>query len=285
MNSFKYLGQNSLTIKNTNSQTIIDPSSIQINFLLNTPYNYNPYVSLVDSSYNNLLLDNINNLYLNNGSSSIIMLDQNNNTTEFVNIDGYTVLDMAFDTLRLNLYVLGANGTIYKVDSNKNSVVYLSGLTNIKNPIAIDNNNNIYYVDNSNYIYKIDSDKNISLFVNNSNNLLTSIKALACDSSGSLYVADTNIIKYNANGSLISSSFISNGSPFYNIVIDNDNGIYTSSGANGAGSQIDKYNINGVFISNIRENDLIGGFDITIDSNDIFFISNNQTIYTSSQTI
>ncbi len=237
-----------------------------------------------------LTFDKNNNLYIANaGDNNVIKVDTFGNKTIFASGFSYTE-NVIFDNIGFPigyLYVMDSTSNIYKLDVNGNKTTFVTNLLGHYLGITFDSNNNLYYTNDANKIYKIDTSGNTTLFING-NGVLNYPQWIAFDSIGNLLIVSLynhNISKYDSNGTLISSNFISiPNNYFYSLILDNYNNIYASYGSSNntyGGGTLNKYDSNGNFISTIYNDPTDSIIGLAFDTiGNLYFTDNNLNIIT-----
>ena len=200
-----------------------------------------------------LVYDKANNLYACNfgtPTSNIIKIDSHGKATLLT--EQYTgdrnFVSMVY--LDKFLYVTGFNNCVYKVDVHTGELTTFVTLPdNGTNGIA--HYDDAFYVVtqdglNSGNVYKVNYDGTYIIFINKNKLIGTQYNIIVTDEDGNFYITDegnSTVVKYNEDGDLINSEFISG--PYQSILIDK-NYIYVT---NYSMNQISQYDINGVLIN------------------------------------
>jgi hypothetical protein len=233
------------------------------NFNVSTSSNINKYYTYNYGSGDypiGIIIDNSNNIYYANSSyNNVIKIDKFGNRSIFAS--GFTyVMNLAFDSIGFPngyLYVLDNTMNINKLDVNGNQTLFKTISVSHFLGFAF-NNNNIYFTSSNNNVYKVDSNAQ-TIFISGTGIIVYPL-GIAFDSNGNAYVicnSSRYISKFDSNGNVINAQFISipSGDSCKNIKIYQDS-IYTIT----ALGLLQKYDINGTFISNIVESKAYTGF-------------------------
>jgi hypothetical protein len=189
-------------------------------------------------------------------------LDYGNNIYSIATNGTATILATITDTLTDLVYVSGflyvTGQHVYKVDvSNGTVTTFVTLPENVK---GITYYNNHFYVVGSS-IYSVSTDGSYTVFIDSTN--LQSPSFITTDTSGNVYVTDTNVLQFDSNG-VLQSTFITG--TFQNIVLYNSN-FYISST-----TDIYKYDLYGNLVSSSA-----GSGGIAFDNYGYFYFGNPGT--------
>ena len=221
------------------------------------PFVYSPTLPLTGAIFyvnsnlvNHMTFDNSDNLYLSQQNIYIInkitplgVLDP----TFIVNpaLAGPAIFGVAFNSVG-NLYVASSGGaSIYKIEPNGNSTLFVSPPNNVFS-LAFDKFDNLYVTNGISGIYKIDPLGNITIYADNSSGLINTPEGIVFDSVGNLYIANSgnnNILKVNTTNILASNVSVFASSVLFNtpndITIDAAGNFYVANYGTNTISKID----------------------------------------------